>query len=219
MTDIGQTATGRTGSRREEILATAAELFWSKGYSATAMSEIAAALDIQKASLYHHIRAKDTLLYELSIESMHRMIDAASSASELAPLPRLRAIIERHLQALISDQSKHATALTELRSLAPEQRAHVVELRDRYDRIIDEAIRSVQVNNGLWPEIPTKLLRLSLLGMLNWTVFWYRDAGTADITQTVTSIFLGQLVGDPASATGAAEAVGGRRAPQLSPSE
>jgi TetR/AcrR family transcriptional regulator, cholesterol catabolism regulator len=219
MADVERAVAGRTGSRREEILATAAELFWSKGYSATAMSEIAAALDIQKASLYHHIRAKDTLLYELSIESMHRMIDAASSASELAPLPRLRAIIERHLQALISDQSKHATALTELRSLAPEQRAHVVELRDRYDRIIDEAIRSVQVNNGLWPEIPTKLLRLSLLGMLNWTVFWYRDAGTADITQTVTSIFLGQLVGDPASATGAAEAVGGRRAPQLSPSE
>jgi TetR/AcrR family transcriptional regulator, cholesterol catabolism regulator len=196
LTGTDQAATGRSGSRREEILATAAELFWEKGYSATAMSEIAAALDIQKASLYHHIRAKETLLYELSIDSMHHMIDAASSASELAPLPRLQAIIERHLHALISDQSKHATALTELRSLPAEQRAHVVELRDRYDRIIDEAIRSVQVANGLWPEIPTKLLRLSLLGMLNWTVFWYRDEGMDDITRTVSAIFLGHLAGD-----------------------
>src|ERR1700722_2560827 len=166
MANVERAAAGRTGSRREEILATAAELFWSKGYSATAMSEIAAALDIQKASLYHHIRSKETLLYELSIDSMRHMIDAASSASELAPLPRLQAIIDRHIHALISDQSKHPTALTELRSLSPQQRTQVVELRDRYDRIIDEAIRSVQVTNGLWPEIPTKLLRLSLLGML-----------------------------------------------------
>jgi AcrR family transcriptional regulator len=183
VTDIERGPAVRTGSRRDEILATAAELFWSKGYSATAMSEIAAALDIQKASLYHHVRAKETLLYELSIESMRHMIDEATSASELAPLPRLQAIIDLHLHALINDQSKHATALTELRSLSPDQRAHVVELRDRYDRIIDEAIRSVQVNNGLWPEIPTKLLRLSLLGMLNWTVFWYRDEGTSDIEE------------------------------------
>lgn len=197
--DVGQGQAVRGGTRRDEILATAAELFSTKGYSATAMSEIAAALDIQKASLYHHVRAKETLLYELSIESMRHMIDAATSASELAPLPRLQAIIERHIHALISDQSKHATALTELRSLSPQQRAQVIELRDRYDRIIDEAIRSAQVTNNLWPDIPTKLLRLALLGMLNWTVFWYRDEGTDNIDEIVhafTTVFIGTALSD-----------------------
>ena len=194
MSDLEQAPAVRSGSRREEILATAADLFWAKGYGATAMSEIASALDMQKASLYHHVPSKETLLYELSIESMRHIIDAATSAPELAPLQRLQAIIERHIHALISDQNKHATALTELRSLSPEQRAHVVELRDRYDRIIDEAIRSVRVTNDIWPNVSTKLLRLSLLGMLNWTVFWYRDKGTDDleeIAHAFTRVFLG----------------------------
>ena len=197
MSDLEQqTPAVRSGSRREEILATAADLFWAKGYGATAMSEIAGALDIQKASLYHHVPSKETLLYELSIESMRHIIDAANSASELAPLPHLQAIIERHIHALISDQNKHATALTELRSLSPQQRAHVVELRDRYDRIIDEAIRSVRVTHDIWPDVSTKLLRLTLLGMLNWTVFWYRDEGSDDLSEIVaafSTVFLGSL--------------------------
>jgi TetR/AcrR family transcriptional regulator, cholesterol catabolism regulator len=92
-------------SRREEILNAAADLFWKKGYGGTAMSELAASLGMQKASLYHHVRTKETLLYELSVQSMHHMIDAATSVSALAPLPRLQAIIERHIDALLADQS------------------------------------------------------------------------------------------------------------------
>jgi TetR/AcrR family transcriptional regulator, cholesterol catabolism regulator len=184
----------RQPSRRDEILTTAAELFWAKGYSATAMSDLAAELGIRKASLYHYVPAKEALLYELSIESTRRMIEAATSVSTLAPVPYLEALIRTHLLTLLGDQNTHATALTELRSLSPQERQHVTDLRDRYDRLIEEAIRSVQAATGLWPGISPKLLRLSLLGMLNWTVFWYRPGGALtpeDLSTSYARIFLG----------------------------
>jgi AcrR family transcriptional regulator len=183
-------------SRRDEILSAAADLFWTQGYGGTAMSDLAKRLGMRKASLYHHFRTKDTLLYELSAESLRHVMEAATTANELDPLPRLRAIIEGHIKALLTDQSQHATALTELRALSPEQRDHILELRDRYERIIDEAIRSVQAADHLWPDVPPKLLRLAVLGMLNWTVFWHQEGGpeTAEgIADVFGSLFVGTL--------------------------
>ncbi|QJR37925.1 TetR/AcrR family transcriptional regulator [Gemmatimonas groenlandica] len=48
-------------SRRRLILAEATRIFLEKGFSATAMSEVAKASGIQKASLYHHFPSKEAL--------------------------------------------------------------------------------------------------------------------------------------------------------------
>lgn len=180
-------------SRRESILSTASDLFWEQGYSATSMNQVAAALGIQKASLYHHVRAKETLLYELSVESLHRIIDAAMAVTEFAPLARLKALIAAHVVTALGDQSKHATMLTELRSLSPREREHVTELRDRYERIIEESIRSAQAAGAVRSDLEPKLLRLALLNMLNWSIFWYRPGGALtpeEIARAFTTVFL-----------------------------
>jgi AcrR family transcriptional regulator len=191
--EIERSVAAPAQTRREEILSIAAQLFRAKGYSATAMSEVAAEVGIQKASLYHHDRTKESLLYELSVQSMRHMIETAAAITETTPLPRLRAMIDGHVHALLSDQNKHATALTELRALSPEERGDVVRLRDEYDGIVDQAIADVQAADGLWPDVETKLVRLALLGMLNWTVFWYQDTGAQDvegIAQAFLAVFL-----------------------------
>lgn len=157
------------------------------------MSEVAASLGMQKASLYHHIRTKETLLFELSVESLQRMIDAAATVSETQPRARLEALIEAHIVALLGDQSKHATALTELRALSERERTIVTDLRDRYERITEEAIRSAQAAGELRDDIHPKLMRLGLLGMLNWAVFWHQPQGeltAAEVGRVFASLFL-----------------------------
>jgi AcrR family transcriptional regulator len=179
--------------RREEIFAAAAEIFSVKGYHATSMNDVADAMGMRKASLYHHVKNKETLLYEMSVSSMHHIIDAATSATSPDPEERLREVMEKHILALLDDQSRHATALVELRSLSAEERQHVIDLRSRYDNLFDEAVRSVQQNTGRWADLPTRVIRLGLLGMLNWTVFWYSPDGpesSADIAAIFALIVL-----------------------------
>ena len=195
---------GPKNPRREELFGIAAELFWDKGYHATSMSDVAEAMGIRKASVYHHVRSKETLLYEMSVESMHHMIDAATSAGGSDPVEHLRAIIVRHIGALLDDRDKHATALVELRSLSTEERQHITDLRSRYDRLIDEAVRQVQGTEGMWPTIPTRLVRLGLLGMLNWVVFWYSPAGREtpdEIGDAFAQMLLGAARGRDGSPT------------------
>jgi AcrR family transcriptional regulator len=179
--------------RREEIFLAAAEMFWEKGYHATSMSDIAAAMNMRKASIYHHIQTKETLLYEMSISSMRHIRNAAESVEETDPERLLRGMIVQHVLALLDDRSKHATALVELRSLAQVERQQVVGLRDDYDALFDGAVEAVQAQYGRWPGIPPRLVRLALLGMLNWSVFWYSQNGpesAEEVGNSFADIFL-----------------------------
>ena len=55
------------------ILATAAELFRTKGYAQSTTRELAGMIGLKKASLYHYVQSKEDLLYEISIESLQQM--------------------------------------------------------------------------------------------------------------------------------------------------
>ncbi|MET0187442.1 MAG: helix-turn-helix domain-containing protein, partial [Pseudonocardia sediminis] len=49
----------------ESVLDAALTLFAERGYHGTALSEIAAALDVRTPSLYNHMRSKHDLLYAI----------------------------------------------------------------------------------------------------------------------------------------------------------
>src|SRR5437868_4440338 len=53
-------------ARREELTRAAARLFADRGYHGTSLADLAEALGIQKASLYHHIDSKEDLLWEVA---------------------------------------------------------------------------------------------------------------------------------------------------------
>ncbi len=55
---------------RQEILRTAARLFQQRGYDATSMNDVAAALKLSKGGLYHHFQSKDEILYNITSHAM-----------------------------------------------------------------------------------------------------------------------------------------------------
>jgi AcrR family transcriptional regulator len=166
-------------STRERLFATASELFRTKGFAATTTREIAAALGIQKATLYHHIRRKDDLLYEMCRESLRRMHETAGEVfgADEEPLDRLRHLIRSHMISALHDRDQHATMLTELRFLPETEREEILELRQEYELRLEQAIAAAQEAGAIRADVSAKDLRLALLNMLNWTIFWFRPDG------------------------------------------
>ena len=95
--------------RRDEILAAAAELFASDGYTNTSMREVAAASGILAGSLYHHFESKEAIAVEL-VEAYHadlvRVVREFGSVPA-DPLPALRA----YAQAIAAVSFRHTAAL------------------------------------------------------------------------------------------------------------
>jgi AcrR family transcriptional regulator len=167
------------GPVKARILGIAADLFWNKGFAGTSTRELAEALNIQKASLYHHIRSKEDLLYDLSIRSLDLIKTAVTEATaDLSPEARLQVAMEVHLITSLENRSMFATMLTELRSMTPDRRAEVLHRREDYELVLTEMIECDQAAGRLRNDISPHLMTLSLLNLMNWSIFWYRPEGS-----------------------------------------
>src|SRR2546422_8061974 len=96
-------------ARREELTRAAARLFADRGYHATSLADLAEALGIQKASLYHHIGSKEDLLWEVAsagAEAFHAALDAIPE--EVAATEKIRLALRAHLR-VVGEQLDAAT--------------------------------------------------------------------------------------------------------------
>jgi len=62
-------------ARRARMCRTAAQLFRDRGYDATSVSDVARALGMTKAGLYHHFESKEALLFEIMMYGLERVRD------------------------------------------------------------------------------------------------------------------------------------------------
>src|SRR2546425_7307520 len=89
---------GSTDSRRAAMCRAAAQIFRQRGFDATSVSDIAQALGLTKAGLYHHFESKEALLFEIMMFGLDRVRDEVIiPARAIAdPEERLRQLIVRH---------------------------------------------------------------------------------------------------------------------------
>jgi len=179
----------------ERLLDTAAKLFWTKGYASTSTREIAELLGVRKASLYHHIDSKEDLLFAISVNSLEHITRGVAAAVEASddPIERVRTLIHAHVASMIADQNKHSVMLTELRALSPGRREQIVAMRDDYERLVAGVLESACVAGVLRSDVPVKYLSLSLLNLLNWSIFWFqRDGGLSPgrLAEYLATLFL-----------------------------
>jgi AcrR family transcriptional regulator len=83
--------------RRAEILAHATEAFIAHGYAGTSIADIAGAVGIQKASLYHHFPSKQALFVACVTEGYEDVIQRLASiraSTEMNDRTRIRRAME-----------------------------------------------------------------------------------------------------------------------------
>ena len=168
----------RTPVTREAILEAAARIFRRKGYHAASMQDIARAVNLQKASLYHHVASKQEILVALLDQALDLLIAQMRSvlAMEVSPEEKLRQAVLGYARVLAEHRDLAAVLLLEFRFLEPEVRARHVRRRDAYEQLWRALILEGQRQGAFRAEDPS-LAAKALLGMINWLVIWYRPSG------------------------------------------
>jgi AcrR family transcriptional regulator len=186
---------------RDEILLAAAQIFSQKGFHATSMQDIAQSVHLQKASLYHHVSSKQEILVEVLDRALDLLIANMQDvlACPMKPEDKLRQAMQVYLHTLLDHRDLAAVLLLEHRSLEPEYQIRHIPRRDRFERLWRDLIQE-----GLDQEVfccmdPAVSSR-ALLGVMNWTITWYRPDGSLgvdDIAQQFASLFLSGLLTRP----------------------
>lgn len=187
---------------RDEILKASAHIFSQQGFHAASMQDIAEAVSLQKASLYHHFPSKQDILVALLDRALDIIIERLEEvvSKPLNPEDKLRQAMTTYLISLAENQDLASVLLLEHRSLEPEFRSHHIPRRDRFEHIWRDLV-SEGKDAGVFKCAQPSLAGRALLGVMNWTVTWYRRDGAmpiAEIADQFTDMFLhGLLVHEP----------------------
>ncbi len=183
---------------RDDILEAAAQIFSQKGFHATSMQDIARAVNLQKASLYHHIASKQEILLELLDRALDILIERISAvvAQTSPPDKKLHRAMQVYLQTLTDHRGLAAVLLFEHRSLNEELKSRHLPRRDRFETLWRDLIQD-GVETGFFNcHDPAQAAR-ALLGVMNWTITWYSADGpltAQEIADQYAGLFLDGLL-------------------------
>lgn len=185
---------------RQEILRTAARLFQQRGYDATSMNDVAAALKLSKGGLYHHFQSKDEILFEIMNHAMditeERVLGPVRSIRN--PEERLRTLIRLHIEVVLSPRDREITVmLHENHPLPPALRRRINGRKKEYIHFLENLIAEIQGSRRAAARVSPRAAAFALLGMINWIYQWYKPEGELQVQNLVpqfTDLLFGGLL-------------------------
>ena len=171
-------------NRREELLRVSAKLFREKGFDGTSIRDISAAAGMHSGSPFYHFKTKQDILVAVMEQGLAEGLRKTEEVMALA-LPseqKLTQLIRTQLGTILEEGNDFIPVLLyDWRSLTSANRRRIVAMKDRYDALWQEVIDELK-RAGHMPG-DAQLVRLLILGAVNWAGTWYRAEGRLSLDQ------------------------------------
>lgn len=202
-------ARAATQRKLDNVLARAAALIAEKGFEATSMRDVSAAVGGSLAGLYHYFDGKEELLYQLQYRTFRSLLEGqeAIAAQPGTPEQRFRRLLIGHLTFFAEHPAEHQACTFELKSLSGERYETVEALRRRYYRLMTSVVAELR-DGDLAQGAESRESRhatLFIFGMLNWVFMWYspeRYGPVAKLGEEMLDLVLNGLRGARPPAAG-----------------
>ena len=182
-------------SKEQEIIAIAAHLFKEKGYRATTLEDIAAAVGMLKGSLYYYIRSKEELLYLVVRDPIRQAYNKLEEIviSEAPVTTKIAQAIANHMTLFHQHYPHIAVYLHDYHHLMQQLQKNVIETPKHYQRLWAQLLQQGVETGELRDDLDVKVAGYAILGMCNWVYRWYNPHGTLaaeEIAEIFTKLVL-----------------------------
>jgi len=113
------------------------------------------------------------------------------------PEDRLRSLIQRHIEVVLSPRDREITVmLHENHPLPPMLRKRINARKKEYVHFVENLIGEVQLVRQAKGAVNPRAAAFALLGMINWIYQWYKPEGklqAQDLIPQFTDMFLGGI--------------------------
>ena len=180
----------KPATRLEEVLHSAANIFFAKGFHATSIEDVARDVGMLKGSLYYYIKSKDDLLFRLLMAGIEdgdafiaRQIDLKGD-----PVEQLEQAIRAQIDYIVQNRVPFGLFLHEFDSLSGKRQHKLISVMSRYNSRFVELVRRGQQQGKLVEGEPWIVVN-GILGMCNWLYRWY-DADQEADSARIKDIFV-----------------------------
>ena len=183
-----RTATGpqtpARSSRRDELLATAAQMFAEQGLRSTTVRDIADAAGILSGSLYHHFDSKESMVDEIlrrfldDLFARYRQIAGAGRTAT----DTLRGLVIASFESIDAERNAVAIYQDEAKRLAGQDRFAYISERNTEFRELWQSVLQRGVDDGEFrADLDVELVYRFMRDTVWVAVRWYRPGGSMSV--------------------------------------
>ncbi|MBI1766234.1 MAG: TetR/AcrR family transcriptional regulator [Acidobacteria bacterium] len=175
--------------RLAEIYHVAAQIICDKGFDAMTMNDIAAAVGMTKAGVYHYIQGKRELLFGIMDYGMTQLEQRviAPAQTQADPEERLHSIIAAHAHMIANGEHAITIVVDEVAGLDARARKAINERKRVYFEFLRATLDELKAQ-GRMQDVDTTVAAFSLFGMILWLPHWFRTNGRLDTEQVVSEL-------------------------------
>jgi AcrR family transcriptional regulator len=172
--------------RREQILHAALDAFHTKGYGETSMRDLADAVNVNIASIYHYFGSKDDLLFAILETAVDRLLMELQAARDSAETPeeRLRAMLAATIRVVVGQRAEIRILIDNADRLPPDHR-QIIRAKQRESALLARAELERLQAAGRLKDLDLNVATFTLNGIANWIYYWYHPDGPVNI-ETLT---------------------------------
>jgi AcrR family transcriptional regulator len=132
-------------SRREQILASAAELFAQRGFHGVSVADLGAAVGVSGPALYRHFPSKDAMLAEMLVSISEELLAVGRARVDAAANPRaaLEALVAWHTDFALHNKPLIVVQDRDWDSLPDAARERVRSLQLAYVELWADELRAL----------------------------------------------------------------------------
>jgi len=160
-----------------------------RGYDATSVNDIARALGMTKAGLYHYIRGKEALLFEIISFGLDQVRDEVVRPAQALrdPEARLRQLVARHALIITRAHGAVAHLTDEVRALPPPMRRKINQRMRAYFELVRDTLGELKAAGRL-RDVDLTVAAFGIVGTVIWFPRWFRSGGRLTAEQASAEI-------------------------------
>ncbi|GAB4393492.1 MAG: TetR/AcrR family transcriptional regulator [Kiloniellaceae bacterium] len=184
----------------ERIQRISAALFAKSGYQAVGVAEIGAATGLGRGALYHHIRSKEDLLFDIMSHYISRLVNEGREllARESDTRRRIEALSRQLIRAVAENRAEMTVCFRDVHALTDQRHATISRLHKEYQQVWEQAVQDA-VDRGDFRPVSTVALK-GILGMYFYSFLWLDPAGEKtpdEIAATFCNLVIQALASAP----------------------
>lgn len=183
--------------KRLAVLAAAAELFVTRGFHGTTLSDVAARLNVTKPAIYYYFSSKDEILVECTKRALEATEAFCAEDDRLAGTGRER------LARFMVWYAENATTPFGMclmriaeQDVEPETQKQLTAAKRTIYRRLRQLV-DLGLEDGSIAPCDARVAAFTIAGAIGWTSHWYRPGGplsARDAAERVTALLLQGLV-------------------------
>jgi AcrR family transcriptional regulator len=181
-------------TRKQQIIATAADLFREKGYKATSMRDIAAKVGMEAASMYSHIKSKEELLVDICMECAQWFTKGMEdiSASHQSEDCKLRDLISLHVSIAFDHPASVTVFNDEWRHLPEPHLGEFIKARKSYESAFRNMLEAGRLT-GTFSFVHTEIVFNIIMKCMSWSYLALGKYSKEEITAEITTFIVNAL--------------------------